>query len=192
MSGLFSLIRTVGVFVLATSLWLGVAGFAHGQTGAEIRNTAVISFAQGGGATSFPTNEVILVIEAARTESTIEFFRFAPTAPNGVVATINGSQFSPSGELAGPFLDIGAPVTSNGLVLDLSGPVALVPSTRFLAGELMFIKVTDPGQNSSPSIIETLAISVTASTGDEIVLQLFESGPDTGEFIAFVPSSRHI
>ena len=161
---------------------------AYAQTGAEIRNVATVSFDQGANRLVVPTNEVVLVLEAARTSSTIEFFRFAPTA-NTITTNINGSNFSPSGELSGPFQTVGPPVTSNGALLDLSGNVPLAPADRYLAGELIFIRVIDPGQNSSPTIIESIAITVIASTGDEIVLQLFESGPDTGEFFAYIPST---
>jgi len=181
--------QIISALVCMVSLLAAVPGFAHAQTGAEIHNTAFVTVDTGAGSVTFPTNNVVLIIEAARTDSTIEFFRFAPAAGNGIVTNINGSQFSPSGDLAGPFVDIGAPVTSNGLVLDLSGDVTLAPATRFLAGELIFTQVTDLGQNSSPSIIETLEILLTASTGDQIALRLFETGPDTGVFAAFVPSA---
>ena len=189
MMGRIGFIQIISALVCMVSLLVTVPGYAYAQTGAEIRNTAFVTVDAELGNVTFPTNEVVLTIEAARTESTIEFFRFAPAAGNGIVANINGSQFSPSGDLSGPFVDIGAPVTSNGLVLDLSGDVMLSPATRFLTGELLFLQVVDPGQNSSASIIETLSVSLTASTGDEITLRLFESGPDTGVFIAFVPSS---
>lgn len=184
-----SFIRFVCAIMCVASLCVLSGGTANAQTGAEIRNTARISFDQGASRFTIPTNEVVLVLEAARTSSTIEFFRFAPNADDAITTMINGSQFSPSGDLAGPFFDIGAPVTSNGVLLDLSGQVNLSPATRYLAGELMFVRVVDPGQNSSPSIIETLSVQITASTGDEIVIQLFESGPDTGEFFAYIPSS---
>ncbi len=176
--------------MLCAMVWMPIAP-VHAQpaTGTEIRNTATVSFNQGAGRLTLTTNEVVLVLEAARTASTIEFFRFAPNSDVGITTMINGSQFSPLGDLNGPFIGIGPPISSNGLLLDLSGPVTLTSATRYLAGELMFIRVQDPGQNSSPSIIETLTVRVTASTGDEIVLQLFESGPDTGEFFAYIPSS---
>ena len=183
-------------FLRALTVWLSIAGVslavdmrASAQTGAEIRNVATISFDQGSNRLTIPTNEVVLVLEAARTSSTIEFFRFAPTAETAITTNINGSEFSPSGDLDGPFESIGAPVTSNGAVLDLSGDVSLAPAERYLAGELIFIRVTDPGQNSSATIIESIVVRLVASTGDEIVIRLFESGPDTGEFFAYLPST---
>ncbi|MEO1405475.1 MAG: hypothetical protein AAFV54_03165, partial [Pseudomonadota bacterium] len=124
------------------------------------------------------------------TPSQIDFFRFAEGAADGIQTQINGSEFSPTGSLTGPFEFIGAPVTTNGMVLDLSGDVTLVPAERYLAGELMFVRVIDLGQNIDSSEIETVAITVQADSGDAVTLQLFESGPDTGQFFAYLPSTR--
>lgn len=171
------------------SFALIVPNSAHAQTGAEITNTATVSFDQGATTLTINTNEVVLTIEGARTASTIEFFRAGTAGANTIATNVNGSNFSPTGVVNGPFENIGLPITSNGALIDLSGSVNLSPASRYLAGELIFVRVIDPGQNSSPTQIETLVITLTASTGDEIVLQLFESGPDTGEFFAYIPST---
>lgn len=181
--------RALAALLCMLGIMLSGIGGAFAQAGTEIRNTANVFFNQGAGRLTITTNEVVLVIEGARTSSTIEFFRFAPNASDGITTNINGSLFSPSGELTGPFENTGAPVTSNGVLLDLSGRVTLAPATRYLAGELLFVRVSDPGQNVSSTQIETLVARLVASTGDEVVLQLFESGPDTGEFFAYIPSS---
>ncbi|MEO9970035.1 MAG: carboxypeptidase-like regulatory domain-containing protein [Hyphomonadaceae bacterium] len=163
---------------------------AYAQLGTRVLNTANVTFDQGDTQLSISTNTAEFVIEAARTPSTIEFFRFAPSAPDAITTMINGSNFSPDGTLSGAFQNIGPPVTANGLLLDLSGNVPLTPAERYLAGELFFVRVTDLGQNGDPDTIETVVITVAADSGDSIVLQLFESGPDTGEFFAYIPSSR--
>lgn len=163
---------------------------AYAQLGTRVVNTADISFDQGGTQLTLSTNPAEFIIEAARTPSTIEFFRFGPPAPNSITTSINGSNFSPDGTLSGPFQNIGPSVTANGLLLDLSGNVVLAPADRFLAGELIFVRVEDLGQNGDPNSVETVMITVSVGSGDSIVLQLFESGPDTGEFFAFIPSSR--
>jgi len=77
-------------------------------------------------------------------------------------------------------------------LLDLSGSVQLSSTQSYLAGELFFVRVTDPGQNGDPDTVESVAITVAVGSGDSIVLRLFESGPDTGEFFAYIPSSRDL
>ncbi|MEM6901119.1 MAG: hypothetical protein AAF583_15290, partial [Pseudomonadota bacterium] len=164
---------------------------AFAQDPAQIDNVASISFNLGGADFTLQTNVASFsVVVPDATPSQIDFFRFAEGASDGIVTQINGSEFSPSGALNGPFEFIGAPVTTNGMVLDLTGDVTLVPAERFLAGELLFVRVIDTGQNLDDTIIETVAITVAADSGDEVTLRLFESGPDTGQFFAYLPSTR--
>ena len=163
---------------------------AHAQLGQTVTNIAEITYDSGGGPVTVRTLPAEFVIEARRTPSTIEFFRYAPTAPDNFMARVRDSHYSPSGDLFGPFASVGPPVTAGGQTLDFSGDVPLVPADRYYAGELMVLRVIDRGQNGDPNAIETVIITLTTSTGDEIVLCLFESGPDTGEFYAWLPSTR--
>ncbi len=170
------------------------------QLGRDVTNVARVEFATNGQPAGFNTNPAIFQVEARRTPSNIEFFRYAPRANAQFTTRIHGSEYYPnSGMVPGytqpgspndPFVSIGAPRTSNGRILDLTGDVPLSPATSFLSGELMFVRVSDPGQNINPGQIETLVIEIQTSTGDRIVLRLYESGPNTGEFFAYVPSSR--
>ncbi len=177
------------IAILLGSLMLPMS-VAYAQLGTRVVNTANVSYDDGGTTLTLTTNDAEFTIEAERTPSTIEFFRFAPGAPDALTTVINGSMFSPNGELNGPFVDVGPPVSVNGLLLDLSGSVELAPAQSYLAGELFFVRVTDPGQNGDPNSVETVVITVAVGSGDSIVLQLFESGPDTGEFYAYIPSTR--
>jgi len=54
----------------------------------------------------------------------------------------------------------------------------------------MFIRVLDAGQNLDSTAIDTLNIVITADNGDMITMRLYESGPDTGEFFAYLPSTQ--
>jgi len=164
---------------------------AQAQLGERVINIAQVSHDTEDGLLTQNTNEAVFIIEAFRSESTIEFFRYAPAAPDAFLTNINGSDFSPDGDLhGGNFTPVGAPVSSNGQVLDFSGDVPLVPASRYLSGELMIVRVIDRGQNGYSDRIETVCITITADNGDQIMLRLYESGPDTGEFYAYVPSTR--
>jgi len=162
---------------------------AHAQLGQTVTNIAEITYEDPNGPVIVRTLPAEFVIEARRTPSTIEFFRYAPNAPDHFMARIRDSHYSPGGDIAGPFSEVGPPLTAGGHTLDFSGDVPLVPADRYYAGELMVVRVIDRGQNGDPDAIETVSITLTASTGDSIVLCLFESGPDTGEFYAWLPST---
>jgi len=76
------------LFVALCVLGLGVLTpeTASAQTGAEVRNTATITYQQGPTVLTVPTNEVVFVIEGARTSSTIEFFRFTENTETGILS----------------------------------------------------------------------------------------------------------
>jgi uncharacterized repeat protein (TIGR01451 family) len=187
--------HNTALLVLAATAWIGTANIATAQTapannfGTEVTNIATLTYTVGGDTTTVATDEAIFVIRPAATPATIEFFRFAPTAADPMIRAVNGSDYSPSGNLDGPFVTTGEPVTAGGALVDLTKPIPLIPATTYLAGELMFVRVTDMGQNLDSTAIDTLEITITADNGDEIVLRLYESGPDTGEFFAYLPST---
>ncbi len=158
--------------------------------GRTVTNIASISYSTEFGDLTIRSNPAVFTVVARRTDSTIEFFRFAPTVPGADAVKINGSDFSPGGKAVGPFEYIGNPVTGIGNEIDLSGEVPLTPAELYATGELMFVKVSDPGQNGNPNLIETVTITIATSGADEIILRLYESGPDTGEFWAYVPTDR--
>jgi len=185
-----------GLIVLAATAWVGTASLAHAQNGltvgnfgSEVVNVATMTYSVGPVRRTVDTGEAVFVIRPAATPAVIEFFRHAPTASNPILRNINGTDYSPSGELNGPFSSIGAPVTTGGNQVNLSSAIPLIPAMTYLSGELMFVRVTDTGQNLNSTEIDTVVIQIEASNGDEITLRLYETGPDTGEFFAYLPSS---
>ena len=185
-----------GLFVLAATAWVGTVPLAHAQEnltvrnfGSEVVNVATMTYTVGSDRRTIGTGAAVFVIRPPDTPAVIEFFRYAPTAQDPILRNINGSDFSSSGEVAGPFNSIGAPITTGGNRIDLSSEVPLISATTYLAGELMFIRVTDLGQNLNSAEIETVVVTIEASNGDVITLRLYETGPDTGEFFAYLPST---
>lgn len=188
--------HNVGLVALAASAWVASADMAaaqapagHGNFGTEVVNVATIEFNVGSFTDSVDTNAAVFTIRPPRVTPEIEFFRYSPNAPSPIFRALNGSDFSPSGELEGPFEPVGDAVTSGGQILDISGDVPLIPAATYLAGELIVVCVRDIGQNQDSQVIETVAVDITVESGDVIVLRLYESGPDTGEFFAYMPST---
>ncbi len=159
--------------------------------GQTVTNIASVSYTQQDGQpVTILTNPASFVIEAVRTQSTIEFFRYAPNAPEALSVQLEGADYAPNGEISGPFVPMPAPERTAGVPLKPETPVPLSPATTYFAGELMFVRVSDAGQNGDGSRIETIVAVVETQDGDMVVLRLYESGVDTGEFWAWIPSSR--
>ena len=185
-----------GLFVLTAMTWVGTGPVAFAQDnltvrnfGTEVVNVATLTQTVNGERQTVATNEAVFVIQPPQTPASIEFFRHAPTSPNPIFRAINGTDFSPDGNIDGPFTSIGPSVTAGGAIIDLSSPIPLIPASTYLTGELMFVRVVDTGQNFDSTAIETVVITITASNGDVITLRLYETGTDTGEFFAYLPST---
>jgi len=180
----------LGGIALAATAWLSSAGIAQAQLyGTDVINVATISYTQSGESDNIATNEAVFTIRPPATPAVIEFFRHSPTATSPIMRMINGSEYSPSGDLNGPFQSIGPTTDAGGTNVKVGDEIPLIPATTYLAGELMLVRVTDTGQNLDPNEIDTVVITVEASNGDIIVLRLYESDPDSGEFWAYLPSS---
>ena len=184
-----------GLIVLAATAWVGTAPLAHAQDdltvrnfGTEVVNVASLSYTTGSERRTIGTGAAVFVIRPPQTEAVIEFFRFAPTAEDAIFRNISGSDFSPTGAINGPFSSVGDPFV-NGTKLNLDSEIPLIPAETYLAGELVFVRVTDMGQNLNSNEIETVVVTIEANNGDVITLRLYETGPDTGEFFAYLPST---
>jgi len=103
------------------------------------------------------------------------------------IATVTYTAGGVEGELS--TTSIGPARTTGGRIIDTSGPLPLTPAEVYLTGELMFVTVTDSSANQDPAEVDTTTISVSSDNGDTIVLQLYESGPNTGQFWAYIPTT---
>ena len=166
---------------------------AAAPLGATVTNIANVSFQVNGATVSSVTPPATFMIEALRTPSTIEFFRYSPTDPASVDVQINGVDFVSSTDPSGNpvFTTKAAPITVGAALLDFSNPVALAIAENYFTGEPIFVQVMDAGQNGDPALIETIVATIVAESGDQVTLQLYESGADTGEFFAFIESTRN-
>lgn len=176
------------VFAAIAALAAAASGRADAATlGAQVDNVAQISYTAGSGAASLTTPLASFTIEAVRTPSTIEFFRYSPNAPDGVAVRLNGSDYQPS--VGGAFQPVGPLTAAGGNQINRGGPVLLTSATAYFAGEPVIIRVSDAGQNGDAALIETLVATIRTANGDFVTLRLYESGPDTGEFYAWIPSA---
>ena len=183
--------HTLGVLTFAATAWTQSSPLAHAsEIGADVVNIATLTYTVGDTTASLTTNQAVFTIQAPPTPApVIEFFRHSPSASNARSVTINGSNYSPSGNLEGPFVSIGQARTTGGQIIDITQPLALAPATTFLSGELMFVQVTDLAGNQDPEAVETISITITSDNGDVVVIQLYESGKNTGQFWAYIPTT---
>ncbi|HBS36369.1 MAG TPA: hypothetical protein DEA50_15030 [Parvularcula sp.] len=167
-------------------LFFTACAAAAAPLGTQVVNRAELAFTLGGVTTRLTTPDAIFTIEAQRTPSTITFFRYSPAVPGAVPVRLNGAEFQNGA--GGPFSAVGPLVSAGGAPINTAAPVPLTEAERYFAGEPVIVRVTDAGQNGDPAVIETIVATIATGNGDFVTLRLFESGPDTGEFYAWIPS----
>lgn len=65
----------------------------------------------------------------------------------------------------------------------------LEASSELRIGETLFVRISLPAANLSSDAIDQLDVVLTSSAGDEEIVTIFETGPNTGVFLAAVPTS---
>lgn len=182
--------RKVGLVLNIALLWLMTVVTAQAANfGTEITGVATLSYTTATGRVEVPTNIVKVRIVPPQVDPAISFFRFDPVNPEQQTP-INGSDYSPSGDLAGPF----APVDPQELLnnqIDISQPVPVTRSDRLVKGEVVFVSIDYVTGNADSTVAETLTFRVFTDEGDSDVFRLYESGPDTGVFWTYIPTKAN-
>jgi uncharacterized repeat protein (TIGR01451 family) len=167
--------------------------------GTVIPNTATLSYTAPGGSTvTQQTNTVkVTVVSAVRTPSTVIFMDYEPGF-SGIAYAMQSSGSSKA-LLAGPTecsVDGGttfSPLSNPkdlGTVLNMSKALRLVQTSIYEQDEVVFVRLTDPDQNLDPAVRDTVLVTVSVpSTHQSVVLQLTETGGNTGVFAGYVPAS---
>lgn len=173
------------VLVLLFSL-LFPASDATAAQGDRIVNTAFIS--QSGTPAVSTSASVTVVIP---TPATIEFLLYAPGAPGAQPVPVAPGAYRSGAAPTSPFVALPFPQTVGSLTpIDLNQPVPLVPASQVHQGDPLFIRVTDLDQNLDRTLRETILVTVTnPASGDIEVVLLSETGPDTGVFAGYLPTT---
>ena len=189
-----SLIKHLLTSVLLLVLLLTTSLNAEAVTppGTAIDNTASVSFDFSGTASSNNSNIVTIVSTIIQTPSTITLFQYDATGTSTFTPAVV-TQHATSGPPASGFVvspDPVVPVVGGGaIVLTTTDPQPLNPVSLYSTGEPIFIQLDDKDQNLDVTVLETVRVVVTSSTGDEETLILTETGVDTGIFVGYVQSS---
>lgn len=145
---------------------------------ATINNTATMAYKLGGGDRSVTSNTTTLMTELPPTPAKLSFLRYTPTGGGGgMTVPAEGGQC----RVGAGFAPIDLPNVPEGLNLSNT---PLMPTRTFRGGDIVFIMLTDGNRNLDPSSAELIEVRVSTTTGDEEILRLRETGPDTATFVA--------
>ena len=153
-----------------------------------ITNTASATFSISG--TPITVTGSATVTTVASTPATIAFMQYVPSTvglPAGAanLQNVPGTQCNAG---AG-FTPLPPPALPGGRPLTVPGSLMLAPASLYASGDPVFVRVTDYDQNIDPLVAETVVVSVSSNGVDTESLRLTETGPSTGVFIGYVPST---
>lgn len=185
-----TLLRSASVAVLLISALLGFGADLHAASPAQgdhLVNTVRVTTATTPDFTASAT--AIIVV---RSPSHIEYLQYAPNLPGIPAIQVVPGAYRSGANPAAPFLPLPLPAMSGSPApIDLSHPIPLAPASQLHQGDPLFIRLTDLDQNLDRTRVETVFVTVTnPANGDVEVLLLTETGPDTGVFAAYLPTTR--
>jgi uncharacterized repeat protein (TIGR01451 family) len=164
--------------------------FAATPPNTTIPNSVTVNYVYGGDTLS--ATATTSIITEARTPATVDFLRYTPagSATTGTVQAIGTTECSTSGSQAGPFTPVALPTPVGGDPLAVPGNYPLAPTQNYGGGDPLFVKITDYDQNINPNVAETIIVTITSDTGDKETLRVTETGPSTGVFVGYLPTTR--
>ena len=147
-------------------LLLGIASAQAVPPDTLISNTAQVTYTLGSqSGLSVPSNTVEHTTQSLRTPSSATLMQYASS-------TAGKSQLPPTGSI---------------------NPQDLTTATIFKKGDIVFVVVDDRDQNIDTTSEDRVQVTVSVNiTGDVKVLQLTETGPDTGIFMGYVRTAAPI
>jgi len=122
------------------------------------------------------SNIPYIKIMPRRAPSTLEFLRVVDRADAHAPVSIGAVSFAPNPSDDTIFTDQDAQI-----IAQVEGePIS--PARVFVAGEVVILRLRDPGLNHQPDVVETVLVAVETATGDRELFRLSAAGPDSDDF----------
>ncbi len=184
MPGRCSTARPPAVSVAALAAFCLIAGPLPASA-TTITNVATVTYEIGATSESVDSNLVTIPVLPSPTPATVTFWQYAPGAPSSTPTPADGGlcQTSPS-----VFVPLPLPTDLSGSVINTAS-VPILQTGVYHAGEAIFLTLADGNRNLDPAVRDVVEVRVTTSTGDEELLRLQETGPDTALFATAIQSA---
>jgi len=177
-----------GTAALLFVLMIVPAALCAPSPGSSIVNNAMLHWQDG----SYAASSSVTVATVVRTPSTIEVFTYAPAFSGAQMVHVSTTAYRTGSLSTDPFISLAAPVpVGTSIPINLSQPVPLAKMDMLHQGEPLFIRLTDLDQNLNPTVAETVIVTVkNPANGDTEVIQLTETGTNTGIFTGYLPTGN--
>jgi uncharacterized repeat protein (TIGR01451 family) len=121
----------------------------------------------------------------------IEFLKYAPLLADALQERVAQTSYRTGSDPAAPFAAMPPPIPAGSSTpIDLAQLVPLTGTDVFHQCEPIFVRLTDQAGNLDPGRADSAVVTVSVpSTGDQEVLRLTETGPNTGVFTGYIQSA---
>jgi len=163
-------VRQIAILLLALlAALLGGASLAQAQT---ITNTAAATWTDQGHAFATASNTVAFSVQ--QSAATIDTYQLFPDGSQALT-------FSPSLCGGNPIVFNGSTSPATVSSLEKSGSVRI--------GDVLIFRLVDAASNLDPGVIDSTTATLVTTAGDREVLTVYETGANTGVFIAAIQTS---
>ena len=166
----FSLNQTVAGALIAALLLFGFARVPAAQT---ITNVANATWQQGANTFTVSSNRVATTVTP--TPTTLGIW--------GKTQIGSGTNVAFPAAMCG-----GNALVVPGAIGSAQGPINASSTASLRVGDIAYIRVTSPSANLNPTAVDSMTVVVTSQVGDREKLQIFETGVNTGVFMAGIPT----
>ena len=177
-------LKTLTQLIALLAVTAGGGELARAQSGGAttLTNTAQMTYVEHDQVRTVSSNTTTLTASSRRRPA-LYLMQLANGAPGTAIPADNSLCRSAMGGWA-------PPAAAEVAAMEMSdGDVSLRRATSYHAGEPIFIDAAAPDSNLDPTVRERVQITITTSTGDREVLNILETGPNTGRFVGFVPTT---
>ncbi len=176
--------QLAGYAALAVSILMVLVPSADANT--PFTNTAVFSYNTGAISTS-----TVVVSKEDPTPSAIEFLQYAPSSSSAAYVQVTTTDVSTDGTTGSTVPISNIYQVGSATPIDLSNPVPLVSSSVFHQGDPVFLQLSDPDEDTDPSAIDSIWVTITVNaTGESELIRMYETGVNTGVFAGYIQSSN--
>ena len=179
-------IRRLVIACVASAAMAGPASAS--PPGAVITNQASLDFINlAGQPATLASNEVSVTVAVVRSASSVDFTRVLTAGIGSYQETVGPSACF----TGGVFQTLADPTLSGGTVIDPTEVQEVSVTGSYNLGEPIFLRVSDTDQNIDFQVTDTVVVDIAHDiSGDTETVQLYETGPDTGIFVGYVPTAR--
>lgn len=168
--------------LIGTFLLMPAAASAATAPGTVIENTATSQYFAGGTPILNTSNTTSETVQVAPTGSTIGLSDDFPTGGTHAFTT-------PIAQTGGGPVPLAPPTDVTGAPITIADVPALYRGPYLHVGNAVFMVVQDADEDDDPSVVDSVLVTITSSTGDSVVIEFFETGPSTGVFAGWVQTT---